>query len=353
MRAMTHRLLMGCLLTTCVAHSQEWPVAAEATLAGARGVGGPPTASATEGRRRVKDLVQPVGMNSHDLIGYGLVVGLNKTGDSSVSLSSPMMTNLLDRLGLRPGAAAVEGMKSRNVAVVAVTAKLPATACSGDSLEVTVSSLGDAKSIAGGMLLMSLLKGPDGQVYGSAQGRLEPPPSAAARGGEKPAVVGRVAEGGTVSKELRSPALERSLLRLQLHNPDYTTANRIAESITVALGVPARAVSDSLVEVSLSQGGTDAVTLLGQLATLEVQGDQPAAVIIDRSSGTVSVTGQTRVGAATVNRGGITVQIGPEGAEVSTVLGILRQSAASPEDVAAVFEALQRIGALRCDLIFR
>ncbi len=314
--------------------------------------GGPPAIKAVPTKRRIKDLVRVSGMNSHDLVGYGLVVGLNKTGDSTVSLSSPMMTNLFDRLGLRPGAAAVEGMRSRNVAVVAVTAKLPPVAFSGDSLEVLVSSMGDAKSIAGGVLLMSVLHGPDGQVYGSAQGRLEPAPANAPRGGGNPLpVVARIPSGGSVSREIVSPALGRSTLRLELLTPDFTTATRIAEAITLQFGAPARAVSDAVVEVQLA--GVDAVGLMSRLDTIEVLGDQQSAVIIDRASGTVSVTGNTRLGPATISRNGITVNIGAEGAEVSTVLNILRQSAATPEDIAAVFEALHRVGSLRTELIFR
>lgn len=312
--------------------------------------------SAPVPKQRIKDLVKPAGLNTHSLIGYGLVVGLNNSGDSSVTLTSPMMSNLLERLGLRPTAAAVAGMKSRNVAVVAVTAELPAIAYSGDVIDVTASSLGDAKSIAGGTLLQSLLRGPDGQVYASAQGRLAPPPLATqggGGGGAKPAVVARVAGGGTVAKELSSPALTRDVLRLELHHPDFTTATRIAEKITFVLGTPAKAISDSVVEVNLANSGMDLVAVLSRLEDIDVEGDTRATVIIDRNTGTVAVTGETRIGAATVSHGGITVKVGPEGAEVSTVLDILRQSAASPDDVAAVFEALHRVGALRAELTFR
>lgn len=345
------RTLALILLLTAVVWSQ--PPAQRET------VGGPPRTvgrAAPAPKHRIKDLVKPAGLNTHSLIGYGLVVGLNNTGDSSVTLTSPMMSNLLERLGLRPTAAAVAGMKSRNVAVVAVTAELPALAYSGDSIDVTASSLGDAKSIHGGTLLQSLLRGPDGQIYASAQGRLEPPPLATqggGGGGVKPAVVARVAGGGTVAKELKSPALTRKKLRLELHHPDFTTATRIAEKITFVLGTPARAISDSAVEVDLANSSMDLVTVLSRLEDIKVEGDSRATVIIDRATGTVAVTGDTRIGAATVSHGGITVKVGPEGADVSTVLDILRQSAASPDDVAAVFEALHRVGALQAELSYR
>lgn len=152
------------------------------------GMGGPPGIP-------LKDLVRPAGLNYHRLTGYGLVVGLQNTGDSSASLVSPMMTHLLSKMGLEPMLEDVQKMKSRNVAIVAVTGKLPPVARSGDPIDVEVASLGDAKSLSRGMLVRSLLKGPDDQVYASAQGRITSLPKE-----EENRVVGLVSEGGTVSR---------------------------------------------------------------------------------------------------------------------------------------------------------
>ena len=299
----------------------------------------------------LRDLVSPVGLNSNSLIGYGLVVGLAGSGDSSASLTSPMMAQMLSRLGLEPQVEDVRQMKSKNVAVVAVTAQLPPVARSGDPLDLEVASLGDAKSLVGGLLLQSLIRGPDGTVYGSGQGRV----TATLDGSEaqQGVVVGKVLSGGIVSRDLESPALKRSTLRLRLLRPDVLTASRIAEALSLRLGVGCRVVSSSLVEVDLRATGQSPIEALVEIQSLKIHTEQAATIIIDRQTKSVVVGGATPLKPAIISHRGITVEIGPNGSRLRTVLDSLASSGASPEDIAAILESLRQAGSLSGQIEYR
>lgn len=299
--------------------------------------------------QRLKDIARPAGLNNHSLTGYGLVVGLPGTGDSSMSLSSPMMTNMLKRLGLDAGPGAVTGLKSKNVAVVAVTAALPAVVRSGDPIQVEVASMGDAKDLTGGVLLQSLLTGPDGQVYGAAQGKV----SGGSDPGKKGPVTGRIEMGGTVSRELTSPALSRPRLILELHKPDYSTAQKVADAISLRLSVAARPLSDSMVEVNLEGTGLTVVGALAQLEDITVEPDRRATIVVDRRSGVVVVGSTSHIRQALINHKGITVDIGPQGVPLKSVLDSLSKAGAGPDDVVAVLEALHQAGALPGEIEYR
>lgn len=300
------------------------------------------------GLRQVKDLVRPAGMNWHSLTGYGLVVGLPGTGDSSVALSSPMMTNMLHRMGFDPTPGTMNNFKSRDAAVVAVTAKLPPVARSGDTVDVRVASLGDATSLNGGTLLLSLLRGPDGKIYATGQGQVVSP----SRGRRGP-VTGRVTAGGTVSRNITSPALSRSHLMLELLRPDYETAQKLAMVISQGLGLPATALSDSTVAVDLSESGMDPVQAMATIGRLRISPDHRALIVVDRSTGTVVAGDPVRLGPALISHKGMTVQIGPQGSTLKAVLDSLTRAGATPKDVVAVLEALHRVGSLDGDIEYR
>lgn len=311
---------------------------------GPKGMGGPPKGRKTA----LRDLVEPVGLNSHGLTGYGLVVGLPGSGDSAVSLTSSMMTQMLTRMGLQPQLDQVRNMKAKNVAVVAVTAQLPPVARSGDPLDLEVASLGDAKSLVGGILLQSLLRGPDGQVYGSGQGRISAPVDA----GQKGTVVGKVLAGGTVSRNLESPALQRSTLMLRLRRPDVVTASRLAEGVGLRLAAMARAVSAEMVEIQLPAGLTP-VEALARIQDLEVTTEQGVTIVVDRHSRSVVVGGHTRLLPAVITHRGITVEIGPQGTTLKKVMDSLAQSGATAEELVAILESLQQAGSLTGRIEYR
>lgn len=303
--------------------------------------GGPPG-------QAIRNLVRPAGFNSHALTGYGLVVGLPKTGDSSATLVSPVMTHLLTSMGLNPMLADVQGMKSRNVAIVAITAKLPSTARSGDPIDVEVASLGDAKNLSRGMLLRSLLRGPDDQIYAYAQGQV----TAIAPDSDN-RVVGRVSEGGTVSRAIDTSATERDRLVLNLLRPDLTTATNIAEKIGFRLGVPCRVISSEAVEVNLAGTSYDVMSALAVIEDLTVATGDAATIVVNRDSKSVVVGGPVPLRPALISHNGMTVEIGPQGSDLKTVLESLSKMGATPEDIVAILESLRQAGALDGKIEYR
>ncbi len=297
---------------------------------------------------QVKNLIRPAGMNSHSLTGYGLVVGLPNTGDSSATLVSPMMTHLLTKLGLEPMLENVQKMKSKNVAVVAITAKLPPVARSGDPIDVEVASLGDAKNLSRGMLLRSLLKGPDDQVYGSAQGRITALPV-----DDENRVVGVVTQGGTVSRNLESPALARDTLVLTLLKPDLTTATRIANAVGLRLGVACRVISAEAVEVSLSGSGYSPISALAIIEELNIEPSTGTTIVVNRQTKSVVVGGSVPLKPALISHNGVTVEIGPQGSNLKTVLENLSRMGATSDDIVAILESLRQAGSLSGQIEYR
>lgn len=306
-------------------------------------------------RVRLKDLGTLAGANSHSLIGYGLVAGLGGAGDSTNSLTSPMMNNLLSRLGLELGTSAVLNARAKNVALVAVTAELPPFARSGDPLDVTVSSMGDAKSLNGGTLLMSLLRGPDGKIYASAQGRVsDGTPLAASGGGSKGPATGTVLRGATVSQDLQSPVFQRSTLVWVLHRPDLTTADRVASTITGTLLYPARATGPQTIEVDISGAMEGAVGAAAAMSNLYVEEDTPALVVVDRRSGTVVAGRDVKLRPATISSRGFTIEIPPDTTIQEVVTTFNKMGAVlTPEDLAGILQAMKDSGSLTGELVVR
>lgn len=262
---------------------------------------------------RIKDLAAIHGTTGHKLIGYGLVVGLEGTGDSNRTIfTARSLANMLEQFGITvPGT----GVRADNVAAVMVTAELPSQARVGTKIDVTVSSLGDAESLQGGTLLVTPLMGADREVYVVAQGPVSIGGFNVAAGGAKVQknhpVVGRVPNGGQVVREVTSPLASRDCVTILLHNPDFTTAVRVAEAVNTVFGqylaVP---MNRAAVEVRVPEEWRgDVVRFVSLLETIPVEPDAPARVVINERTGTVIIGGNVRILPVAIAHGGLTVEI--------------------------------------------
>ncbi|MCH6589171.1 MAG: flagellar basal body P-ring protein FlgI [Rhodospirillales bacterium] len=263
---------------------------------------------------RIKDIVQFEGVRENMLVGYGLVVGLNGTGDTLVDgqFTKQSLKAMLNRLGVKPTDA---GLDSKNVAAVMVTAVLPPFARQGSRIDVTVSALGDAKSLLGGTLLVTPVLGADGEVYAVAQGQLAVG-GFAASGAAETVVKGvptsaRIASGAIVEREVGFEMANMESVTLSLRNPDFTTARRIAQAINAFLGTAAARPSDPTtvhVEVPDSYRG-NVVNLLTDIEQLRVEPDQLARVIIDEQSGIIVMGENVRISTIAIAQGSLTIRI--------------------------------------------
>ena len=261
---------------------------------------------------RIKDIADVEGVRDNQLVGYGLVVGLNGTGDrlDSAVFTRQSLIGMLERLGVNTRDQEAR-LQTRNVAAVMVTANLPAFARSGSRIDVAVSALGDAKDLTGGTLLVTPLLGADGEVYGVAQGAMATS-AIAARGAGSSVTRGvptsaRIANGATVEREVAFQFNTRAGLRLGLRNPDLTTARRIADAINRVLGGGARATDPRTVAIAL--GGRDPVDALARIEDLQVEPDTPAIVIIDEASGTVVMGDNVRISTVAIAQGNLTIRV--------------------------------------------
>jgi flagellar P-ring protein precursor FlgI len=280
---------------------------------------------------RLKDIAAIKGMRDNQLLGYGLVVGLQGTGDSKKEFTGMAMSQMLRQMGVDVKADQIE---SKNVAAVIVTANLPAFIRAGSRLDVTVSSIGDSKSLQGGTLLMTPLRGPDKNVYAVAQGPLSVGGFAGGGGGasvtKNHPTVGLVPNGAIVEKEVPVDFSNRNALRLALHNADFTTAARVAKTINQELGgLYARARDAATIDVIVPydhEGG--AVELIALVERLPVEQDTRAKVIINERTGTIVVGEAVRVSTVAVAHGNLTLEIkAKETAKVETARDPLQ-----PED---------------------
>jgi flagellar P-ring protein FlgI len=263
---------------------------------------------------RVKDLVDVEGVRDNMLVGYGLVVGLNGSGDSlrNAPFTQQSLTTMLERLGVNTRG---QQMQTKNVAAVMVTANLPAFAAQGTRIDVSVSALGDAKSLQGGTLLVTPLFGADGQIYGLAQGPVAVGGFSAQ--GQAASVTrgvptaGRIANGALVERETGFKLASETTLRLSLHNPDLTTAMRVADAINRYLGVGlARANDPASVQLNVPQNYSNGVVgLLNDIDQLRVDPDQPAKVVIDEQSGVIVMGSDVRVSTVAIAQGNLTIKV--------------------------------------------
>lgn len=339
---------------------------------------------------RIKDLAQVAGVRGNALVGYGLVVGLDGSGDrtSQTQFTVQSLKTMLDQLGvtLPPGV----NPQLKNVAAVAIHAELPPYAKPGQTIDVTVSSIGNAGSLRGGSLLMAPLKGADGQVYAIAQGSLMVSGfGASGRDGSRISVNapngGRIPNGATVERAVPGGAATSDVVTLNLHEFDFTTASRITAAVNSAFG-PGRARAVDGVTIEITPPANDRIGFLAQLEALDISpGSAPAKVIVNARTGTVVMGGHVTVLPAAVSHGSLTVSItesaqisqpGAFGAGATTVVpessieitegtnsmflfqgsslqAIVRavnEVGAAPGDIVAILEALKRVGALRAEL---
>lgn len=263
---------------------------------------------------RIKDLVDIEGIRDNQLIGYGLVVGLNGTGDglNNSPFTRQSLQAMLERLGVNIRGAQ---LRTGNVAAVMVTGNLPAFATQGTRVDVTVSALGDAKSLQGGTLLVTPLLGADGEVYAVAQGTVavagfqaEGDAAKIVRGVP---TVGRLSNGAVVEREIDFALNRMATLRLALRNPDLTTARRIAGAINDFIGAPAAEPIDrATVALSIpDRFKGNIVALLTEIEPLQVEPDHPAKVVIDERSGIIVMGRDVRVATVAVAQGNLTVTI--------------------------------------------
>jgi flagellar P-ring protein precursor FlgI len=343
---------------------------------------------------RIKDLAAIAGVRTNQLLGYGLVVGLNGTGDKSSSspFTEQSLKSMLNQLGIvvPPGTR----INPKNVAAVSINADLPAFAKPGQKIDITVSSIGDAKSLRGGTLLMSPLKGADGRVYAIAQGNMVVGGlSASGADGSSITInipsVGRIPNGATVERTVTSGFNQGTFLTLNLHEGDFTTANRVVESINQAIGPgAARALDATSVRVNTPIDPNQRVSFVSLIENLPVEpGEVAARVIVNSRTGTVVISNQVQVSPAAVSHGSLTVTISesnevsqPEalsggtttvvprsdvsvaeggsrmflfnpGVTLNEVVRAVNQVGAAPSDLVAILEALKQAGALKAELV--
>ena len=279
------------------------------------------TSNSTDASSRIKDIVQFEGVRDNLLVGYGLVVGLGNTGDTLATghFTKQSLQAMLNRLGVKP---TDEGLDSKNVAAVMVTATLPAFSRLGGRIDVTVSALGDSKSLLGGTLLVTPLLGADGEVYAVSQGQLAVGGFASV--GDAETIVkgvptsGRIANGAIVERELGFDLSSLKSVKLTLRNPDFTTARRIAQAVNAFLGTTAAASTDpSTVEVNVPRKyKQNVVNLLTDIEQLRIEPDQLARVIIDEQSGIIVMGENVRISTVAIAQGALTIRI-TEAAQVS------------------------------------
>ncbi len=262
---------------------------------------------------RIKDIADVEGVRDNQLVGYGLVVGLNGTGDKldTAIFTRQSLIGMLERLGVNTSDQASK-LETKNVAAVMVTADLPAFSRTGSRIDIAVSSLGDATNLTGGTLLVTPLLSADGEVYAVGQGALVTG-AISARGAASSVTrgvptSGRIANGATVEREVGYQLGAKPVLRLGLRNPDLTTARRIADAVNHQLGgATARATDPRTVVLNLT--GRDVVEALANIEDLRVEPDSPAVVVVDEASGTIVMGANVRVSTVAIAQGNLTIRV--------------------------------------------
>jgi len=344
------------------------------------------------GVTRVKDVARLDGYQSMPLVGYGLVVGLNKTGDRRQTIfSAQTLANMLQRFGVE---VASEAIKIENIAAVMVTTELPAFVRPGGRLDVVASSVGDARSLQGGTLLATPLRGPDGSIYALAQGPLSIGGFGGGRGGNSVMVnhltTGRVPGGGMVQTAQRVELKASDRIILSIMDPDFTTATRLAKAVAAELGAgTSRVVDPASVAISVPEAYRASLPdLMARIEPLPLEVDAPARVVINERTGTVVVGSDVRVSAAAVAHGNLSVRISTkynvsqpapwsakgetvvtpdeqvdvnegssqlvvleEGTTLQAVVKALNALGVTPRDIIAIMQALKAAGALRAELV--
>ena len=341
---------------------------------------------------RVKDLADIEGVRSNQLSGYGLVVGLNRTGDRVQQnlYARQTLQNLLERMGI---SAEGNAMKPENIATVLVTAQLPPFARQGSKLDVTVSSIGDARSLQGGTLVLTPLKGIDGQVYAVAQGSVSIGGISAGNSGNSVEInhptVGRMPNGATVERTVPTELGANDSLTLVLRNEDFSTAAKLNQIINVKFGWgTAKALDARNVSVNIPKNyADDRVRFIAELESLRLTPERRAKIVINERTGTIIMGREVKLSAVAISQGGVTVRIGteydvyqpgpltqvkedtvvptttvevkekkaesiilPDGATIDEVVRGLRTLGVSARDIISILQAIKSAGAMNADL---
>lgn len=343
---------------------------------------------------RIKDIADLQGVRDNQLLGYGLVVGLNGTGDKANSghFTSQTFRNMMEQFGIR----VPQGVdpKLKNVAAVSIHATLPPFSKPGQHIDITVSSIGNASSLRGGSLLMTPLRGADGKVYAIAQGDLVVGGfGAEGSDGSRITVnvpsVGRIPNGATIELAAPNPFLQMDVLTFNLRSPDFTTAKRVTDQINRLLGPGvARSMDATSIVVASPKDPSQRVTFLSVLENLEITPAEPSAkIIINSRTGTIVIGQNVKVSPAAVSHGNLTVTISekknvtqpeafaggdtvvtPEsqvdivqdnnrmflfepGVSLDEIVRAVNRVGAAPGDLMAILEALKQAGALRAELV--
>ncbi len=342
---------------------------------------------------RIKDIAAFSGIRENELIGYGIVAGLNGTGDKIGTYIFQPFANMLTRMGISINAADLKG-KTKNIAAVIVTAKLPTMVRPGSKVDVQVSSIGDAKSLQGGTLLMTPLKGPDGNVYAVAQGSVSIGGFVAGGTGAQAIKnhpnVGSVPNGAIVEKEVPVQLNDKHRLDLLLTVQDITTAKKIADGINGSLGGSfAKAEGPSVVSIKAPDVYANRVVeLMSKIELINVDVDMPARVVINERTGTVVIGENVRINPIALAHGGLTIEIKVEyevvqpppfappsaetvivpkvemkaeekkaplvevkGATIGELVKALNVLGVTPKDLVAILQAIKTSGSLRAELV--
>ncbi|MBF0268500.1 MAG: flagellar basal body P-ring protein FlgI [Alphaproteobacteria bacterium] len=263
---------------------------------------------------RIKDIADFEGVRENILVGYGLAVGLNGTGDASdMAFTQQSMIAMLERLGVNTRDL-TDKLKAKNVAAVMVTAKLPPFARQGSRIDVQVSAMGDSKSLSGGTLLVTPLLGADGEIYAVAQGSIASGYTASGNAASVTKNIptsGRVSNGGIVEREINFDMTKMEQVRLSLRNPDLTTSRRVAEAVNSFLGqAAARSTDPSTIEVKVPPNYRgNVVGMLTDIEGLRVQPDQQARVLIDEQNGVIVMGQHVRIDPVAIAQGNLTIRI--------------------------------------------
>ena len=343
---------------------------------------------------RIKDIADFEGVRDNQLVGYGLVVGLNGTGDKLQNnvFTRESLIGMLERMGVNTRDQ-VTALSTKNVAAVMVTAELPAFARSGSRIDVAVSALGDATNLTGGTLLVTPLLAADGDVYAVGQGTVSTG-AIAARGAAASVTrgvptAGRIANGATVEREVPFRMAPDNILRISLRNPDLTTAERIAMVINRSIGRMAKATDPRTVVLDLA--GRDRIETLGAIERLHVEPDNAAMVVIDEASGTIVMGANVRISTVAIAQGNLTIRVTesadvsqptpfssggttqvvprttiqvddqhdrrmgilPAGVTLRDLVASLNALGVGPRDMISILQAIKSAGALQADMVLR
>jgi flagellar P-ring protein FlgI len=339
---------------------------------------------------RIKDIATMQGVRSNQLVGYGLVVGLDGTGDGNrAAFTIQSMVSMLEKMGLSVNA---EDIRVKNVAAVMVTAELPAFARSGSRIDALVNSIGDAQNLQGGTLLLTPLRAVNGEVYAMAQGPVNTGGFSAEGAGASVRknfpTVGRLIGGAMVEREIHTDINSRSSLTLTLKSPDFTTASRVTDAINALFRDAIASAADAgTVKLQVPAAYTgQVVELMAAIENLEVLPDQPARVIINERTGTVVMGDRVRISTIAIAHGNLSIMVKeqyqvsqpmplsegqtvvipdtglsihegeaqlvllPSGASIGDVVGALNALGVSPRDLIAIFQAIKAAGALQAEL---